>query len=205
MGGGGDVVNFPAAALTVKLGKRAPIDAFLNTDAKTDKAIADVKERKKLVACQNRALSAFERPLGPPDVDKTLTRQRMGFFVCFDAADDDMSSLKEACKVYRQLKEKLNEEMDIKAMPIIWFVACKIDHTANTEAFMKNMKAARVFTQKEQIPMRETSARSHQGTSQAFTEMVSLIEGRMNFWRYRTNDDGEDTDDEGIMDGNCSL
>merc|ERR1719330_1076368 len=102
-------------------------------------------------------------------MDKSVTKNRMGFLICFDVTDEDMFSLKEAMKVLRMLEKRLEERRGergsgMKVVPIVWFVACKVDKTSAPETVKKNLQAARRFTEDEDIKLKITSARRHQGT-----------------------------------------
>lgn len=200
---GGDIWEVPAEILTLKLGIDLPIDPFLDLGEKPKPVIAQIQERKKHVAAQQRPLSSYERPIGAPTSDKSVSKSRMGYLICFDCSDEDLASFKEAKKVYQLLENKLKKRHDQRANPIIWFVACKSDKTSNIRKVEQTMSLARSFLEDEDIPLKVTSARRHEGVRDVFYEMAGLIEGKVPLWRYVDND-GDENDDEDES-GNCSI
>merc|ERR1711879_305670 len=137
--------------------------------------IATVQERKKYKEDLQYPLSAYSRVVGNPDVEKTLTRNRMGYFICFDISDDDGSSLKEAMSVYSMLKKALAKRTTSKLKPIVWLVGCKNDKTANVRQVETNRESAQAWSDQEEIPFHTTSARTHKNVTFVFTEMIQSI------------------------------
>merc|ERR1719353_62439 len=116
-----------------------------------------------------RPMAAFQRPIGPPDQDKALTRNRMGFFICFDLSEEDSASLKEAMNIHNQLKKYLKSRGKQAGcgMPVIMFVGTKMDKTANYKAIETN----------SQIEL-------------AFQKMVDAVSAREVLWQFEGADDG---------------
>lgn len=201
---GGDVWEFPAEVLELRLCTSLPIDPFLELGEKPQEGPSKVQARKKHVAAQQRPLSSYERPCGPPGTDKSITKNRMGFLFCFDVSDEEMFSLKEAIQVFRMLQKRSeNQKGNFKFVPIVWLVACKSDKTSNMDIVNKNLHAAKRFAEDEDIVLKVTSARKHEGTWEVFCEMARVIEGKTGLWLYRDND-GEENEDEDEA-ANCSL
>merc|ERR1712228_445946 len=80
---GGDIWEFPEEALHLKLGISLPIDPFLDSGAKPLKALAKLKDRKDRVASQQRPLCAYDRPIAAAGTDICVSKNRMGYFICF--------------------------------------------------------------------------------------------------------------------------
>jgi len=201
-GSEGGVWDFPATALTLKVSLSLPIDTFLTLGEKTKPEFASLKERKQHAIDLHSPFLAFHRPVGDPDMDKAMTRNRMGYFVCFDLSDDDGSSLKEAMTVYQMLLKALEKKKGVPLKPIIWLVGCKEDK-ASEVTMMRNYQSASIWSEHEEIPLYKTSAKNHKGVEHVFSDMIRAISSRENLWNVL----GVDGEEEGLEEeqGNCSL
>jgi len=202
-GSDGGVWDFPAAALMLKVSMVLPIDTFLSMGEKTKPEFASLKERKQHAIDLHSPFKAYQRPVGNPDMDKTMTRNRMGYFICFDLADDDGSSLKEAMTVYQMLLKAIEKKKDRPLKPIIWLVGCKEDK-ALEETMLKNYQSASIWSEHEEIPLYKTSAKNHKGVEEVFNDMLKAISSRENLWNV-LGVDGEEEDGLEDEQGNCSL
>jgi len=200
---GGDIWEFPAAALHHKLGISLPIDPYLDSGEKPLKVLTKMKERKERCAALQHPFSAYPRDINAPNTDTPMSRNRMGYFICFDVADEDSSSLDEAKKVHQMLVKRLDKRQNKKAMPIIWLVGCKGDKTSSPRIVEQNLQVARAYAEDEDIRLEVTAARKHKGTYDVFHEMASLIENKVPLWRY-VDDDGENASDD-ENDANCCV
>jgi len=202
-GSDGGVWDIPAGALTLKVSMVLPIDTFLTVGEKTKPEFASLKERKQYAIDLHSPFLAYPRPVGAPDMDKTNTRNRMGYFICFDLADDDGSSLKEAMTVYQMLLKALENKKDRPLKPIIWLVGCKEDK-ASEETMNRNFQSASIWSEHEEIPLYRTSAKNHKGVEIVFNDMLKAISSRENLWNV-LGVDGEEDDGHEEDPNNCSL
>ncbi|CAJ1371134.1 unnamed protein product [Effrenium voratum] len=211
-GSEGGVWTFPPGAAKLKVSLTLPIDEFLHLAEKKEKACSSAKEKKDYgdsshgVMSDNSdsALSGYDRPVGAPDVDKTLTRNRMGYFICFDVSDDSMASLKEAMAVHKMLSESLEKAQTWSRhalSPHIWLVGCKSDKANSDEDVRKNRTHADAYAEQHDLICRVTSARQHKGVNEVFVEMLQAISSRTNLWTLDgdINEDEEDEDASGCF------
>merc|ERR1712100_301729 len=112
----------------------------------------------------------------------------MGYFICFDIADETDGSLKEAMKVYNMLQDKLNKNTRTKMKPIVWFIGCKSDRTLMFSAVERNKESAQHFSDQNEIPLHVTSARDATNISSVFHEMIQAICSRENLWTLEAAD-----------------
>merc|ERR1712060_567969 len=189
-GSEGGVWNFPPDAVSLKTSLSLPIDQYIHLGEKAKPIFETAKERKTYTADLQRPLAAYDRPIGTPDVDKTVTKNRMGYFICFDISDENGDSLKEAMTVYMMLtKQLLKMKGTSRLKPHIWLIGCKIDR-ASEEAMDRNRDSAQDFSDKQEIPFYETSARNHKGVQHVFHDMIQAISSRESLWAL----DGVDID-----------
>merc|ERR1712183_337915 len=73
-GSEGGVWNFPPAAVRLKVSLTLPIDQYLNLGEKPKLEFENMKERKAHSLALHFPLTAFDRPIGGVDMDKTITQ-----------------------------------------------------------------------------------------------------------------------------------
>jgi len=190
-GSDGGTWNFPPEVISIKTKLSLPIDQFITLGEKEKPTFDTAKERKKYTEDLQRPLAAYDRPIGTPDMDKTVTRNRMGYFLCFDISDENGDSLKEAMTVYLMLKKHLEKTRGISRLrPIIWLVGCKLDRASEAEFLEQNRESAQDFSDKQEMPYYETSARNQKGVKTVFHDMIQAISSRESLWAL----DGIDID-----------
>jgi len=200
-GSEGGVWTFPPGAAKLKVSLTLPIDEFLDLAEKKEKALSQVEKKKHLMALQ-KPLSGYDRPIGA-GVDKTLTRNRMGYFICFDVSDESEDSLKEAIAVHKLLKDSLHKNMtwNRRALsPYIYLVGCKSDKGTSGDDVKQNIRKAEFFANDNDLICRITSARQQEGVKEVFAEMIQAISSRSNLW---TLDGDIDEREEGEDSGGC--
>lgn len=202
-GSNGGIWEFPIEALELKTSMTLPVDEFLDMGEKPKVTFKSVKQRKQHFNDLQRPLLAYERPVGGHGTDKTVSKHRMAYFLCFDVSEESGDSLKEAIEVYRMLTEAL-ERTNVKVPPIIWLVACKSDKTGWDSVVRQNMRMADAFSQDQDVPFYATSARRHQGTQEVFCDMIRAIGARQNLWNW-AGEDGDELDEEPDDTGGCCL
>lgn len=206
-GSEGGVWNFPPECVTLKVTPEVPLDGFLRMDSKTTKLPKDPNKRKAMCKNFERPMAAFARPIGPPDQDKALTRNRMGFFICFDMTEDDHKSLKEAFNIYTQLMKMLKMKAKTSVgSPVIMFVGTKSDKSSSYKAIDINRESAQHFCDEQDVPVQliETSAKTNYQVEFAFQCMVDKIGSREFLWSMDGGDDGGGGDGEN-GEGGCSI
>lgn len=191
-GSEGGIWNFPPKTVKPKLSLELPIDQFLQLGEKEMKKPTNVSERAKLREDFQRPFRAYHRIVGAPDVDKSLTKNRMGYLICFDVSEDDGSSLKEAMMVHSMLTKSLANAKNVALKPIVWFVGCKGDRTAQFKHIKKNRDSAQAYSDDKEIPLVITSARDNKNVSLVFEEMIQAIGSRENLWSLEGVDEEED-------------
>lgn len=201
---GGAVWEFPREALQKEFGVRLLVDSFLGHGEKPAPTFAKLSDRAAFRSDLQRPFAAFERPVGVPTHDRTVTKRRHAFLVCFDVSDDG-TSLKEAVQVFNRLSDRLEtgrqKLQNLNAMPIVWLVGCQADRTADHDGVQKMLRAARGVQAAKNLTLRITSARTHEGTRDLFHELARSIEGQPDLWRFNErNDDAADGEDQ-----NCAL
>uniref|UniRef100_A0A7S1WMI4 Uncharacterized protein n=1 Tax=Alexandrium catenella TaxID=2925 RepID=A0A7S1WMI4_ALECA len=197
-GSEGGVWNFPPGAISLKVALTLPIDEFLCLGEKKKPEFKNPKEMKHYNADLITPCLAYHRPVGAPEMDKTLTRNRMGYFICFDLSDDEGDSLREAMALYNMLKKALTDKKHpgaARVKPYVWLVGAKQDK-ASDDAYQKNRDSAQVWSEQEEIPFYQTSARTHKGVSKVFEEMQQAISSRENLWSLQGVDCEEVQDDD---------
>lgn len=202
-GSDGGVWYFPKDAVALKVALDMPIDKFMHLDIKDmqkymNEKKMNAREQGKFKDDLQRPFSARERPVRHPDEDRSITRQRMGYFLCFDLSDKESESLKEAMKLYKMLQELDKDTM--KTPPKIMLIGCKQDASSDALVVRRNTASAKKFASDNEIPFAATSARDHKGVREAFTDMVQAISSCEILWRMEEND-GEDND--GNDEGRC--
>lgn len=196
------VWEFPEAALRKDFGVRLLVDPFLTLGEKPPPTFAKLSDRAAFQRDLRRPFAAFERPVGGPSEDKTVTKRRHAFLVCFDVSDGEGESFREAIQVFTWLTQRL-VDTDPRFMPIIWLVGCKADKTADNEAVQKTLRLARSFSEAKDVQLYITSARRHEGTRDLFFELTRAIECQPGLWRLNElhQDGGSEVGD----DQNCAL
>merc|ERR1712032_668693 len=188
-----------------------PIDKFLNLDVKDlqkecQRDFANPHQKmtatdaSRLKEDLQRPFSAHKRPIRHPDEDRTITKQRMGYFICFDLSDLDGDSLREAMKLYQMLIKALDKKTQIRGRPKIWLVGCKQDRSSDARALKMNKESAINFSNSYEIPFATTSARDHKGVHEAFADIIQAISSSEILWRMEAADD---EDNQGGSDGGC--
>merc|ERR1712113_1130044 len=127
---GNGVIWIPAGAVELKISVDLPIDKYLDLGLKElNSYYADktLKEKNKFKEVLQRPFSAYHRPVKHPEDDSTITKQRMGYFICFDISDPDGESLREAMALHQMLIKSLDKKAQHRCRPKIWLVACKSD------------------------------------------------------------------------------
>jgi len=198
-GSQGGTWSFPPGALTMKLSLELPINQFLTMSEKKPPELQTLKDKREYAKDTQSPLKAYSRPIGGPETDKTITRNRMGFFICFDLSDDEGDSLKEAMEVYRLLKKAVDSKKGVHMKPLIWVVGCKGDK-ATDETMQHNSDSAQMWSENIEIPFYATSARTHKGVREVFTDMIQAISSRENLWSLKTVDGDELAEEK---DGGC--
>jgi len=192
-GSEGGVWNFPRGAVQLKVTPEVPLDKFLsmNRNDKYNDLPKDPKERREKAKNFERPVAAFERPIGPPDQDKALTRNRMGFFICFDLSEESSTSLKEAMNIHMQLKKYLKSRGKVSGgmLPVVMLIGTKNDKTANYKAIEINSSSAKLLCDQEDIKMIETSAKTNHQVELAFQKMVDAISSKEGLWQLEGADD----------------
>lgn len=183
--------ELPMGAVEPVASLELPIDEFLHLSEKPRPTFNTLAERKQYNEDLTRPLSAYVRPVGGDGMDKTLTKNRMGFFLCFDLSDETGDSLKEAVALYRMVKAKLARIFRKTAVPILWLVGCKADKTGLSRVVKNNMRAASAFSDEVMIPFYVTSARKHEGVQRVFERMAAAIHERYNLWNLSSLDGEE--------------
>lgn len=202
-GSEGGIWNFPPGAVSLKVALTLPVDEFLCMGEKKRPDFPTQKEVKQYNLDVQQPLLAYKRPVGAPEIDKTLTRNRMGYFICFDLSDDEGDSLKEAMALFNMLKKALFEKKTgaTRLRPFIWLVGCKSDK-ASEDALIKNKDSAQLWSEQQEIPFYPTSARTLKGVHKVFEEMLQAISSLENLWSFQ-GVDGEEVEDE--ENANCSV
>lgn len=188
-GSEGGVWNFPKEVVRLKVSMDLPIDEFLQLGEKEKPKHTTVDMRKKYKQALQFPLSAYQRVVGNPDVPKTLTKNRMGYFICFDISDDTGNSLKEAMSVYSMLKKALAKRQTNKLKPIVWLIGCKSDKTLSVKQVEINKDSAQAWSDQEEIPFHITGARIHNNVSFVFNEMIQAICSAEGLWTLDAADD----------------
>jgi len=205
-GSEGGVWNFPPESVSLKVTPETPLDQFLSMKKTVPVMPKDPKLRKEMAKNFERPMAAFQRPIGPPDQDKALTRNRMGFFICFDLSEEDSSSLKEAMNIHSQLKKylKMRGKVGGAGSPVVMLIGTKNDKTAQYQAIAMNWQSAKMYCDQEDIKVIETSAKTNFHIESSFQLMVDGISAREVLWQFEgVDDNGETVENED--DANCSL
>merc|ERR1712216_407977 len=166
-----------------------PIDAYLNLAEKESEIPTSFKEKVKFKEDLQVPLKAYRRPIGGPDQDRTLTKNRMAFMICFDLSDESYDSLREAMSVYTLFMKKMASRKSHRLKPVVWLVGCKADRTSAHVAIETNDRSARDFSETQEIPYMTTSARNHQHVDHVFNEVVQAISSRESLWTVEGVDD----------------
>eukprot|EP00929_Paragymnodinium_shiwhaense_P086551 TRINITY_DN47057_c0_g1_i1.p1 TRINITY_DN47057_c0_g1~~TRINITY_DN47057_c0_g1_i1.p1 ORF type:complete len:366 (-),score=76.73 TRINITY_DN47057_c0_g1_i1:141-1238(-) len=199
-GSEGGVWNFPPGCVKLKVSMDLPIDGFLDLAEKEPSLPKDYRTKKSYIADLQVPFKAYGRPIGGPEADRSLSRNRMAFMICFDISDESGDSLREAMSVYALFKKKMATK-DTRLKPVIWLVGCKADRTAAHGAILVNDRSAADFSESEEIPYTVTSARNYQNTHYVFDEVVQAISGRESLWTL----EGLDGLTEEETEGGCTV
>merc|ERR1719221_845381 len=201
-GSEGGIWNFPPKAVKLKVSPELPVDKFLDCLPAPPKENIPPAERTAFALKLQQPLSAYPRRLGP-ERDATLTRNRMGFMLCFDLSDEEGNSLREAMTVYSMLQERLASQNIKRAKPTIFLVGTKSDKSLNHFAITNNWDSAKAWSAEEEIPVHMTSARTYKGVATLFNDMIRNLKSREILWSFEgVEDAGGAEDDEGGM---CSV
>jgi len=193
--------NFPPAALKLSISAELPIDKFLTLGEKPMPPLKTLGERRQYYKDLQVPFRAYDRPVGDPDLDRTLTRNRMGYLLCFDISDEGSDSLKEVMALHLMLTQAL-EKQNLQRRPYIWLVACKSDKNSSYQSFRETQEKARLWASYEEMPYYETSARNATGIDALFTEMCQAISSRTSLWTLEQDDErGEEEENA----ENCAL
>mmetsp|Transcript_24941 Transcript_24941/g.56572 ORF Transcript_24941/g.56572 Transcript_24941/m.56572 type:complete len:363 (-) Transcript_24941:120-1208(-) len=194
-GSEGGTWNFPPGAFTMKLSLELPINQFLSMAEKKPPELLSLKDKKQYARDTQSPLLAYFRPIGGPDMDKTITRNRMGYFICFDMSDEEGDSLREAMEVFQLLMKSVEAKKVTRLRPLVWIVGCKSDK-ASEEAMQRNSDSAQIWSENMEIPFYPTSARTHKGVREVFTDMIQAISSRENLWSLRSLDSEDALEEE---------
>lgn len=189
-GSNGGIWVFPAKSVKLHMKLELEIDKFTRVGA--TQAMTDEERRKQermtpIEKAQRAQMlqmpfSAYTRRRHNGKV-KTLTKNRMGFLICFDCSDETGASLQEAMSVHGMLKDNMVKERDMMAAtPIIWLVACKTDNNRDYQAVERNLESAEVFGEENEMMVWKTSAYCHRGVNSLFEGMMSDILSKEMLW-----------------------
>mmetsp|Transcript_33109 Transcript_33109/g.72121 ORF Transcript_33109/g.72121 Transcript_33109/m.72121 type:complete len:362 (+) Transcript_33109:76-1161(+) len=192
-GSEGGVWNFPPKACKLKVSMDLPIDQFLNLGEKEQRKLELLKDRKKHTEQLQFPLSAYTRPIGGSEFDKTLTKNRMGYFICFDLSDDQGESLKEAMNVHALMQKTLASKKSSRLNPLVWLIGCKADRTAVNQKAAR--ESAKLWSDQEEIPFFVTSSRNYHNVTSVFLDMVQAISAHENLWSLEGVDEPEAEED----------
>lgn len=185
-GSEGGIWTFPLNAVQLKVAIDLPIDKFLVLDERTPSFVGKTPQEKKADAeALQVPFSFYERPL--QDKDQTMTKNRMGYFICFDMADNEATSLKEAMSLQTMLREKLSKERG-KFEPIVRIIGTKMDMTSQWNAIKLNRSSAQAWSRKDGVPFSEVSAKEHKNVTQVFHEMILTIRNQDMLWSFESPD-----------------
>jgi len=202
-GSEGGIWNFPPEVLNLVVRPEMPLDKFLSMARREMHVPKDPKEKKEMAENMEKPLSAYNRRIGPPDVDKAHTRNRMGFFICFDLSEEDSASLKEALKIHAQIVKYLKSrgKKSGEGNPVIMFIGTKCDKTSGYQAIERNYQSAKFHCDSEDMKVIKTSAKTNEKVEEAFHTMVEEIRAREVLWQLQ----GVDADDDGTGDDEGGL
>mmetsp|Transcript_53188 Transcript_53188/g.116455 ORF Transcript_53188/g.116455 Transcript_53188/m.116455 type:complete len:364 (-) Transcript_53188:69-1160(-) len=195
-GSEGGIWQFPPNAVRLKVALTLPIDQYLNLGEKPKLHFENLKERKAHALALQHPLTAFDRPVGGLDMDKTITRNRMGYFICFDISNDDGDSLKEAMAVYKMLMKALEKRKVSKLKPRVYLVGCKSDRIHSEVHARQIVGSAQIWSDQNEVPFYQTSAKNHKGVWEVFNDMIQAISSRSNLWKMDGVDGEEDEDED---------
>jgi len=201
-GSEGGIWNFPPKAVKLKVSPELPVDKFLDCLPALPKEHMTPAERKQYALLLQQPLSAYQRRLAPDKVS-ALTRNRMGFMICFDLSDEEGSSLREAMTVYSMLQKSLASQNIKRARPTVFLVGTKSDKSAAHVAIANNWDSAKAWSAEEELPVHMTSARTYKGVAKLFVDMIHTLKSREILWSFEGVDDAGG--DDGEEDGLCSL
>lgn len=204
-GSEGGIWNFPPDCVKLKITPELPIDKYLDMRRTEPTLHTDPQKRKEQEHALKKPVSFFSRPAGPATIDKAVTPNRMGFFICYDLSEEDSETLKEAMHVYDALKKDLANKAKFHVQkPVIMFLGLKGDKTVNYEAVEANFTSATIFCESNDIRNMRCSAMRNDGVSSAFTEIIDAISQSEPLWTLQgISDSAGDEDDSG--GGFCVL
>lgn len=196
-GSEGGVWNFPRSCVKLKVSLDLPIDQYLSLGEKEKVVFPNLKDRKLYTGALQFPYAAYPRPVGNPDHDRSLTKNRMGYFICFDISDDSGDSLKEAMHVHGMLMKSFEKNKSNKIKPIVWLVGCKEDRTSMFVAQRMNRASAQAWSDEAEVPFLRTAAKNHNKVTQTFSEMIQAICSRETLWALDAADDVNDAEETG--------
>lgn len=197
-GSEGGYWNFPPKAVKLKTSMETPIDQFLLLGEKAEPNHKMSQTQKRQWQTDRlMPLKADFRVTGPPDQDHTYSKNRMGYFLCFDLSDEEGSSLVEAMSVYAMLKKALEKRKTQTLKPIIWLVGCKLDKTSQHECIRRNTASALAFSEAQEVPCHMTSARLNEGVTEVFQEMIQSITAKPTLWTLEADENNETEEESG--------
>lgn len=188
----GTAFELPASAVEHSEAMELPVDEFLHFGMMRQPKHSTQQDRDAYEQKSLKPFSAHSRPVGNPMMDRSLTRRRMAFFICFDLSDDTGESVKEAVAVYRMMHKRLEIARGQTVLPIIWLVGCKADRSHAVSVIKKNEQVARCFSEDVEIPFYTTSARNHEGIQELFRDMALAILEHQQLWNHCLYNERED-------------
>mmetsp|Transcript_34885 Transcript_34885/g.81567 ORF Transcript_34885/g.81567 Transcript_34885/m.81567 type:complete len:366 (-) Transcript_34885:44-1141(-) len=197
-GSEGGVWLWPGEAVKLKVSLDLPIDRFFNTMPNVTKSEAksqprSQKDKEQELNDLNQPFSAFKRKWEGAEIDRTFTRNRMGFFIIFDMSDENGDSLREAITLYDMLQRAVTKHAHGEALkPITFVVGTKADRTNEYRAMDRNRRSAAEFSQSKMIQFHEVSARTMKGVKNVFHEMLLQILVKEPLWAYQKTEDEEE-------------
>jgi len=187
-GSEGGVWKFPKEAVELKMSLAVPVEKYLSLAEKKPPTFATLGEKRNYMNALQSPMGAYQRRIGPPEMDKSLTRNRMGYMLCFDLSDDG-DSLKEAMVVYQMLQKSLKKSATQRLTPIIFLVGCKSDKTSAFASMDKSIKSADNWCRHNEILFVQCSARAFQKVTKVFETMVQAITTRDSLWRLEADEE----------------
>lgn len=169
-----------------------------------------MREQKRLKASESPTPDAHgtrrlvEKPFGlykaPVDGSfRPLTKNRMAYLIVFDANDE--SSYKEAVRVYEGLKE-YHEKKNSSMLPLINFVANKIDKDPTADVFCRVTASARAYADFNSVPLHQVSALQFSGVKKMFRGIVQAVKSNQLLWMLEVDVNNEEEDGTG---GKCTI
>lgn len=184
--------NFPPGAVKLSTALELPIDKFLRVTQESRPVITNPQERKDFNDALQKPMSAYKRKIGDAEMDKTLTRNRMGYMICFDMSDGEGNSLKEAMNLVNMLEKNTTAKKNVKTLkPFYMLVGTKIDRTREFAALRLNEDSALDFSETKEIPFAKLSAKTFENVQKTFEDVLMAISSNETLWAERDVDDDD--------------